>query len=33
MHLLRWAMTLDAVLLQQRLNIATEINFAGDRVG
>jgi hypothetical protein len=32
MHLLRWAVTLNAVLLQERLNITTEIDFAGDRV-
>jgi hypothetical protein len=29
MHLLFWSMTLDAVLLEERLNIPTEINFTG----
>jgi hypothetical protein len=33
MHLLRWSVTLNAELLQERLNITTEINLARTLVG
>src|SRR5262249_28294683 len=32
MHLLRWPVALNAVLLQERLNVATEIDLAGGLV-